>query len=134
MADNQFDELKGKYQSVLSLMQTERVRIENLNMQGDKLFIRGIAPSQDVKNRVWDQIKLVDPNYSDCRHSGPGSRGSRRRSVTGKRSAKVHSTARRRPVKNQQAILRGRQPVHEDFRRQQGQVIRSGQNQGGHRT
>ena len=65
MADNQFDQLKGKYQSVLSLMQTERVRIENLNMQGDKLFIRGIAPSQDAKNRVWDQIKVVDPNYSD---------------------------------------------------------------------
>jgi nucleoid-associated protein YgaU len=34
-------------------------------MQGDKLFIRGEAPSQEAKNRVWDQIKLVDPSYSD---------------------------------------------------------------------
>src|SRR4029077_15700604 len=23
------------------------------------------APSQDVKNKVWDQIKLADPSYSD---------------------------------------------------------------------
>lgn len=39
--------------------------MQNLNMQGDKLFIRGEAPSQDAKNKVWDQIKLVDPSYSD---------------------------------------------------------------------
>jgi nucleoid-associated protein YgaU len=34
-------------------------------MEGDKLFIRASAPSQDVKNRIWDQIKLVDPTLSD---------------------------------------------------------------------
>jgi nucleoid-associated protein YgaU len=34
-------------------------------MQGDKLFMRGEAPSEDAKNRVWDQIKLVDQSYSD---------------------------------------------------------------------
>ena len=34
-------------------------------MQGDKLYIKGEAPSQDVKNKVWDQIKLIDPGYSD---------------------------------------------------------------------
>ena len=34
-------------------------------MQGDKLFMRAEAPSQEAKNRVWDQIKLVDASYSD---------------------------------------------------------------------
>jgi len=34
-------------------------------MQGDKLFIRGEAPSDQVKNKVWDQIKLIDPSFSD---------------------------------------------------------------------
>ena len=33
-------------------------------MEGDKLLIRATAPSADAKNRVWDQIKLVDPNFS----------------------------------------------------------------------
>jgi hypothetical protein len=46
-------------------MQQEQVRLQNVNMQGDKLYIRGEAPSQDAKNKVWDQVKLVDPNYSD---------------------------------------------------------------------
>ena len=63
--DQKFEQLKQKYQSVQNAMTQQKVRIQNLNMQGDKLFIRGEAPSQQAKNRVWDQIKLVDPSYSD---------------------------------------------------------------------
>jgi nucleoid-associated protein YgaU len=64
MADK-FDQLKQKYQPVVNAMAQQQVRLENLNMQGDKLFMRAEAPSQDAKNRVWDEIKLVDPTYSD---------------------------------------------------------------------
>jgi nucleoid-associated protein YgaU len=65
MADAKFDALKLKYQSVLNFMQAQNVQLQNLNMEGDKLFIRATAPSADVKNKVWDQIKLVDSNFSD---------------------------------------------------------------------
>ncbi len=66
MADNrQFEQLKQKYQSVMNVIQQQQVRLQNVNMEGNKLLIRGEAPSQDAKNRVWDQIKLVDPSYSD---------------------------------------------------------------------
>jgi nucleoid-associated protein YgaU len=65
MADK-FDQLKAKYQSVLNfLQQQQNTQLQNVNMEGDKLFIRVSAPSQEVKNRIWDQIKLVDPNFSD---------------------------------------------------------------------
>jgi nucleoid-associated protein YgaU len=63
--DQKFDQLKQKYQSVVNSMQQNQVRLENLNMQGDKLFMRAEAPSQDAKNNVWNQIKLVDATYSD---------------------------------------------------------------------
>jgi len=63
--DQRFEQLKQKYQSVQNTMAQHQVRLENLNMQGDKLFMRAEAPSQEAKNRVWDQIKLVDPTYSD---------------------------------------------------------------------
>ncbi len=46
-------------------MEQQHVRLQNVNMQGDKLFVRGEAPSQDAENKVWDQIKMVDPSYSD---------------------------------------------------------------------
>jgi nucleoid-associated protein YgaU len=65
MADK-FAELKAKYQSVLNFIQQQQnTNLQNVNMEGDKLFIRAAAPSQDVKNKIWDQIKLVDPSYSD---------------------------------------------------------------------
>jgi nucleoid-associated protein YgaU len=64
MADR-FEQLKMKYQSVLNFIQSQGVQLQNLNMEGDKLYIRASAPSADLKNRVWDQIKLVDPTASD---------------------------------------------------------------------
>jgi nucleoid-associated protein YgaU len=64
MADR-FEQLKLKYQSVLNFIQSQGIQLQNLNMEGDKLLIRAAAPSADMKNRVWDQIKLVDPSFSD---------------------------------------------------------------------
>src|SRR5580704_12274147 len=64
MADK-FEQMKVKYQSVLNFIQSNGVQLQNLNMEGDKLLIRASAPSADLKNRVWDQIKLVDPSFSD---------------------------------------------------------------------
>jgi len=63
--DQRFEQLKQKYQSVISAMGQHQVRLQNVNMEGDKLLIRGEAPSEEAKNRVWDQIKLVDTTYSD---------------------------------------------------------------------
>ena len=60
------DQLKQKYHSVLNLIEQQNmVRLQNINMQGEKLFIRGVAQSEEAKNKVWDQIKAVDPTYSD---------------------------------------------------------------------
>jgi nucleoid-associated protein YgaU len=64
-SDQRFEQLKQKYQSVQNAMGQHQVRLENLNMQGDKLYMRAEAPSEEAKNRVWDQIKMVDPTYSD---------------------------------------------------------------------
>jgi LysM repeat protein len=63
--EERLNSLKQKYQSVLNMMQQQSVRLEHLHIQGDKLFIGAVAPSDEVKNRIWDQIKLVDPSYSD---------------------------------------------------------------------
>lgn len=63
--DQRFEQLKQKYQSVINAMGQHQVHLQNLNMEGDKLFMRAEAPSQEAKNRVWDQIKLVDSSYSD---------------------------------------------------------------------
>ena len=63
--EQRLEELKGKYASVLNTIQQQGVRLAHLHVQDNKLFLQGTAPSQDAKNRVWDQIKLVNPNYDD---------------------------------------------------------------------
>ena len=67
MADQnqRLEQLKQKYAPVLNMIQQSGVRLSHVHVQDDKLFIQGEAPSADVKNRVWDQIKMVDPSYSD---------------------------------------------------------------------
>ena len=63
--EQRFEQLKRKYQSVQNAMGQHQVRLQNINMQGDKLYMRAEAPSEEAKNQIWDQIKLVDPTYSD---------------------------------------------------------------------
>jgi len=64
-AQQRFNELKQKYQTVLSVSDSEKIQFLNLHVENNKLFIRGIAPSEEAKNKFWDQIKLVNPNADD---------------------------------------------------------------------
>src|SRR5215469_7258900 len=60
-----FEELKAKYQSVLSVIQEQQVSVKNLHLQDGKLFLKGVAPSIDAANKVWDEIKRVNPAADD---------------------------------------------------------------------
>ena len=62
-----FEQLKSKYDSVLDLIQVSNVRLDNLHQDSatGKLFIKGGAPSEKIVNKIWNQIKAVDPNYED---------------------------------------------------------------------
>jgi len=64
-AQQQFDTLKMKYQSVLNEVERQQIQLQNLHVQDNKLFIKGIAPSDDAKNKIWEQIKLVDQNWQN---------------------------------------------------------------------
>jgi nucleoid-associated protein YgaU len=66
MAD--FDQLKQKYQPVLDAIQKEGAQIEGLGMDGNQLSLKVLANSEASKNRIWDAIKSVDPNFSDLKH------------------------------------------------------------------
>ena len=64
-AQQRFNELKQKYQTVLTTADNEKIQFLNLHVESNKLLIRGIAPSDDAKNKFWDQVKLVNPNADD---------------------------------------------------------------------
>lgn len=62
---DRLEELKQKYQAALNTIQQQGVRLTHLHVQDNKLFIQGAAPSEQVKNDVWNQIKAADASYSD---------------------------------------------------------------------
>jgi LysM repeat protein len=59
------DALKAKYSSVLELIKKQNVRLDHLHVQDGKLFMQGAAPSDEIKNKIWNQIKEVDASYAD---------------------------------------------------------------------
>ena len=63
MAD-QLDQMKQKYASVLSTIEQQQIQLSHVHIQDNKLFIQGVAPSEQAKNKVWDQIKIVNPNWA----------------------------------------------------------------------
>ncbi len=69
MADLQ--QLKQKYATVIQTIESFGelgAKVDNVAMDGEKLVLKGEVPSQVIANRVWDEIKKVDPSYSDLEH------------------------------------------------------------------
>ena len=63
MAD--LEQLKAKYSSVLTSINQSGARLTHVHLQDNKLYIEGGCGSEAIKNKIWDQVKLVDPAYSD---------------------------------------------------------------------
>jgi len=63
-----FEQLKAKYQPVLDAIQREGAELQNINLDGNQLFIKATAVSEASKNRIWDAIKAVDPKFADLKH------------------------------------------------------------------
>ena len=62
---DRLEELKNKYQAALQTIKQRGVVLSHLHVQDNKLFIQGSAPSEEIKNEVWNQIKAADPQYKD---------------------------------------------------------------------
>ncbi len=63
--------LQQKYEPVLKAIDRfapEGAALQNVALDGDKLYVKATLPSQVTLNFVWDQIKKVDPTYADLHH------------------------------------------------------------------
>ena len=69
MAD--LEQLKQKYAPVIETIQKFApygATLDTVDLAGEQLHLKGTVPSTVVADRVWDQIKKVDPTYSDLKH------------------------------------------------------------------
>jgi len=66
MAD---EDLKNKYQLVADFMSRNGVQIQHFHTENNRVVLTASAPTEYLKNRAWDEIKKVDPNFSDLQHT-----------------------------------------------------------------
>lgn len=59
----ELDDYKLKYQSVLNEVTAKGVSLSHLHVQDGKLFMQGAAPSEEIKNDIWNAIKACDANW-----------------------------------------------------------------------
>ena len=62
---DRFEALKNKYASVLQMIPAKGIQLAHLHVDQDKLYMQGAAPNQEIVNDLWNQIKAVDPTFSD---------------------------------------------------------------------
>lgn len=62
------EELKNKYQPVADFMSRNGFQIQHFHVANGKAVLSASAPTEYLKNRAWDEIKKVDPSFSDLQH------------------------------------------------------------------
>ncbi len=62
-------ELKNKYQPVADFMSRNGFQIQHFHVENGKAGLTAIAPTEHLKNQAWDEIKRIDPNFSDLQHN-----------------------------------------------------------------
>jgi len=67
-------ELKNKYQPVMDFMSRTGFQVQHFHAENGKLVLYATAPTEHLKNQAWDEIKKIDPNFTDLQHNiGVGS-------------------------------------------------------------
>jgi nucleoid-associated protein YgaU len=62
------EELKKKYQPVADFMSQNGFQIQHFHVENGKAVLTATAPTEHLKNRAWDEIKKIDPTFSDLQH------------------------------------------------------------------
>ncbi len=62
---DQLEQLKQKYASALQVVTDSGISLQNLHIQDGKLYMKGLSPSDQATNEVWNAIKAVDSGHAD---------------------------------------------------------------------
>ena len=61
-------DLKNKYQPIADFMSQNGFQVQHFHVENGKAVLTAAAPTEYLKNRAWDEIKKVDPNFADLKH------------------------------------------------------------------
>lgn len=62
---DRLDGLKQRYASVLETITRRWVRLNHLYVQDNRLFLGAAAPTEEIRNDIWNAIKAINPVLDD---------------------------------------------------------------------
>jgi len=62
-------DLKNKYQPVADFMSRTGFQIQHFHVENNKVILTATAPTEHLKDAAWDEIKKIDPSFSDLQHN-----------------------------------------------------------------
>ncbi|HEX7177469.1 MAG TPA: LysM peptidoglycan-binding domain-containing protein [Pyrinomonadaceae bacterium] len=64
-AQQVFQQLRQKYQAALDKGDQERIQFQNLHVEGGKLYVKGLAPSEEARTSFMNQIEMLRAGADD---------------------------------------------------------------------
>ena len=64
-AQQLFQQLRQKYQAALDRGDQEHIQFQNLHVEGSKLYIKGLAPSEEARTSFMNQIEMLRAGADD---------------------------------------------------------------------
>lgn len=61
--DTKLEQLKQKYAPVFAQLEQQRISLSNVRLQDGKILIRGVAPTDQARTRVTEQLRSVNPRW-----------------------------------------------------------------------
>ena len=61
-------DLKNKYQPVADFMSRNGFQIQHFHVENGNVVLTASAPTEYLKSRAWDEIKKIDPSFTDLQH------------------------------------------------------------------
>ncbi len=59
---DQFEQLKQKFAPALQFLESRGIPLQALNIQDDRLLVRAVAPSEQVRDEIVEQFRRLDPS------------------------------------------------------------------------
>ena len=92
---------------MIKVITTQRVQVQNMHLQDGRLFIKGLAPSQDAANMVWNEIKRINPKLDDILADFPVDPSVQTKAAQQPQGTQLYTVKTGRyPVEDQQTVLR----------------------------
>ncbi len=62
---DQFEQLKVKFRTALDFLESRQIPIQSMSVQDDRLLVRGIAPSAEVRDEIIEEFRRCDPSLDN---------------------------------------------------------------------